>query len=93
MVCCAHTLLLLLLLQVQHLEQLEELLLRNEPSLLDTMLVEVVPLQVRCGFRRCVCWWLAASKTQQRQRLSRTHARSTTLPRLPIHYSTHPLTP
>lgn len=39
---------LVFLLQMQHLEQLEELLLRNEPSLLDTFLAELVPLQVTC---------------------------------------------
>jgi hypothetical protein len=33
--------------QVQHIEQLEELLLRNEPALLDIFLSELVPLQVR----------------------------------------------
>jgi hypothetical protein len=33
--------------QVQHIEQLEELLLRNEPALLDGFLSELVPLQVR----------------------------------------------
>jgi hypothetical protein len=32
--------------QVQHIEELEELLLRNEPALLDEFLPELVPLQV-----------------------------------------------
>jgi len=35
--------------QVQHLEELQELLLRSTPALLDTFLAELVPLQVQCS--------------------------------------------